>query len=294
VALTDRSRVQKLSRLYKTGESGAELEPWDHFRDAVVAALESINVSHRVQRKVGGALHKETIYGPVRKKSVRGELVETPGEFVVRKPVESLTMAMVEDIRDPIIKKLVVGRIAEFEAKMGKSFRAAIPKDVWAQPLLMDSGVPIKKVRFIKRDETIRPIRDNAFVKPGSTHHLCIFEWTEKGKKRREAVFVSMLEAIDRVKNRQPIISRNHPKRPEAKFVMSLSRGELVLAPKGGNQPMVYNTAASTQGQIYFHLHTDARAAAERQKFVVTANSMSRDARKVTVDPIGRIRWAND
>jgi hypothetical protein len=57
---------------------------------------------------------------------------------------------------------------------------------------------------------------------------------------------------------------------------------------------MVFNTAASTQGQIYFHLHTDARPANKKEKFVVTANSMSHDARKVTVDPLGRVRWAND
>jgi hypothetical protein len=75
---------------------------------------------------------------------------------------------------------------------------------------------------------------------------------------------------------------------------MSLSRGEAVLSPKGDGQLMIFNTAASTQGQIYFHHHCDARMAGERDKFVVTANSMARDAKKVTVDPLGRVRWAND
>ena len=37
---------------------------------------------------------------------------------------------------------------------------------------------------------------------------------------------------------------------------------------------------------------TDARRSSEQAKFVATANSL--DARKVTVDPLGRIRWAND
>ena len=104
-----------------------------------------------------------------------------------------------------------------------------------------------------------------------------------------------MLEAVERLKRRQPIIQRKHPERPDAKFIMSLSRGEMVLDVKGkGSGLFVFNTAASTQGQIYFHAHTNARRADQKARFAVKANSMSRDSRKVTVDPLGRIRWAND
>jgi hypothetical protein len=220
--------------------------------------------------------------------------VQRRGEFVVRKPLESLTQAMVEGIRDPVIKRLVLERLDEFKVSVGKKTAGGIPKEVWARPLLMKSGVPIKKVRLIKRDETIRQIRGGAYVKPGSTHHLCIFEWTEKGKKKRAAVFVTMLEAIQRIKEEKSIISRVHPDRPDAKFIMSLSRGELVLGPKGDGRLMAFNHGVSTDGKIYFRLPTDARPANDREKFIVNANTMSRNARKVTVDPLGRIRWAND
>lgn len=294
VALTDQSRLQKLSKLYKTGETGAEILPWEGFRNSVVDSVKTINVSHRVQRKVTGALHEETIYGPVREKNIRGEIIQRPGEFVVRKPLESLTQAMVEDIRDPVIRKLVVDRLAEFQVTVGKKSAGGIPKEVWTKPLLMKSGVPVKKVRLIKRDETIRPIREGAYVKPGSTHHLCIFEYTEKGKKKRDAVFVPMLEAINRIKQKQPIICRVHPKKPDARFIMSLSRGEIVLAPKPNTGPMIVNTSVSTEGKILFCDSNDARPSSEKRKFSVAVNSMSGDARKVTVDPLGRVRWAND
>src|SRR5207244_13331390 len=105
--------------------------------------------------------------------------------------------------------------------------------------LCMASGVPIRKVRLLKKDETIRAARagrpDETWVKSGSTHHVCIFEWAEpdpkgKPKEARDAVFLSMLEAKRRVKAGEPIIQKRHPDRPDAKFVMSLSRGELVPA----------------------------------------------------------------
>jgi CRISPR-associated endonuclease Csn1 len=294
VALTDQGRLQGLSRLYKNGESGAEIEPWENFRGAVVEIVKEINVSHRVRRRVSGALHEETIYGAVSEKDVRGEKIATKGKFVFRKPVEELTLAMVEEIRDPEIKRIVLERLERFKISRGKKAAGSIPREVWAEPLQMKSGVVIRKVRIYRRDDTIRSISAHANVKPGSTHHLCIFEWTERGESKREAVFVTMLEASRRIRDRQTVISRVHPVRADAKFVMSLSAGEAVLSPKGDSQLMVFNTAASTQGQIYFHLHTDGRAAAERRKYVVTANSMSRAARKVTVDPLGRVRWAND
>lgn len=161
----------------------------------------------------------------------------------------------------------------------------------------MPSGVPIIKVRLTKPELTIQPIRagrpDQAFVKPGSMHHLCIFETQSNGRAKREAVFVTMLEAMNRLNRGEAVIQRTHPDKPDARFVMSLSSRETVLANwKGQEKLLTFKTAASTQGQIYFAEHTDARRSSDQAKFVATANSL--DARKVTVDPLGRIRWAND
>jgi len=169
--------------------------------------------------------------------------------------------------------------------------------------LTMPSGVPIKKVRIIKPEKTIRRLRkegslDQSYVKPGSTHHLCIFEWEEKGKIKREPVFVTMLEATERLKQHEQIIQRIPPVNhdsipPDAKFVMSLSGRELVLADvKGKEILLTFKTAASTTGQLWFASVTDARKSTEYSRVTFSANTL--DARKVTVDPLGRIRWAND
>lgn len=287
IAMTDRSRLQRLAKCRRDEELAP---PWKSFRDDVERAVNDIKVSHRVRRKVAGALHEETIYGATPK----------PGEFVVRKSLESLTVAMTNDIRDAEVKRLVLARLEEHGFDVETTQK--IPKEVWAEPLLMmrkagrNSRRPsvIKKVRLIRRDETIRPLRgDGQFVKPGSNHHLCVFEFVDNGKTKREAVWVSMLEAIERLKRHEAIIQRTHPTRPDAKFVMSISRGEMFLATFKGSERLVwFRTGASTQGQLYFVDHTDARPDKTAVKFVATANSLK--ARKVTVDPLGRIRWAND
>lgn len=285
--------------------------PWgmepDVFRLIVLEKLRHVNVSHRVRRGVRGALHEDTNYGPVWAPTDAGRKEQrADGLFVVRKPVESLTMSEVQNIRDKTIRDLVIKRLADHGIRPGRGADKVPPKKMQEAMagLRMASGVPVKSVRVLRKELTIRPLRhgrlDEAWVKPGSTHHLCIFEWDETDRKGRaktvrDAVFVSMLEAKRRIKAGEDIIQSTHPRRPDARFVMSLSSGEMVLAKlKGREQPalLTYKTAASTQGQIYFALATDARRSSDQTKVVFNCNTL--DARKVTVDPLGRIRWASD
>ena len=208
---------------------------------------------------------------------------------------------MVDDIRDPQVKALVAARLRTYGIEPGGSDK--ISKEVWKEPLFMQrkpgrvaqSPAVIKKVRLIRRDETIRPMKDGKqFVKPGSNHHVCVFEYLDaKGKEKREPVWVSMLEAVRRIREDEPLIKRVHPTRKDARFIMSISRGEMFLGTfKGAERLVWFKTGASTQGQLYFVEHTDARPDKEVAKFATTANSLK--AKKVTVDLLGRIRWAND
>lgn len=299
IALTNRSRLQQLSKIRKAGSFDPQTgevyeldELWGGFRDDVAEKINTINVSHRVERKVAGALHEETFYGPT----------NDPDVFVVRKPLESLSPSEVPLIRDAEIRRIIQSRLEDQGIEVGRGKKVDSKK--WKQalgnvddPVTMASGVPIKKVRVYRKEQTIRPIReggaDAAFVKPGSTHHLCIFEIEEKGQIKRQAVFVTMLEAMDRIKHKRQIIQRTHPEYAEAKFVMSLSSGEMVLAEVDGQTRLLsYNTAASTSQQMRFFDHTDARRRADRKKYAFQPSTLN--ARKVTVDPLGRIRWAND
>lgn len=295
IALTNRSRLQKLAAINRSGgtqRTGEILpEPWSGFRNEVESMIGALMVSHRARHRVTGPLHEETVYGPTLSGPTEKEF--QAGRFVYRKPVSALTLPMIDDIRDSTIRNLIIGRLAKFGLTPGE--KGKIPAEVWEVPITMPSGIPIKKVRLLKSDLTIQPIRQGkAFVKPGGTHHLCVFEsLTRRGTTQRKAVWTTRLEASRRLQAREPLYSRVHPSDPEAKFVMSLSPGDMLVASiKGKERILVFRTSASTQGQLYFVEHTDARPDKKIKKFAATANSLK--ARKVTIDPLGRIRWAND
>ncbi len=307
-ALMTRSRLQQLSKLYtREGMPSDGLPaPWgtpDTFRADVERVVNAINVSHRVRRKVAGALHEETIYGPASKPhraQSNGERpwakdwIEDSTRFVYRKPLDALTLAMIDDIRDRTIREIVIARLAEFG--LAPNEKKQIPNEVWAKPLTMPSGTVIKKVRLLKGDESIRPIRHGAcFVKPGSTHHLTLFCTTSARKSmERVAEFVPMLEAIRRVRNEEPIIRRKHATIPSAEFWMSLSKNEMVLLKHHEREDLYrFDTAASTTGQMWFRHHTAAGKSSEKLG-VVSKSPMTFEGRKVVVDVLGRIRNAND
>ena len=325
-ALTNRSCLQQLSKstqeiawtdsesretIHWRKYSGNRIEsPWEDFRNDVAKAVSRINVSHRPERKVAGALHEETLYGAT------AEL----GVFVVRKPLDNLSPNEVPLIRDAGVRRTIEARLAEHGIEIGRGKKVDSKKLKQAlcdasNPVLLPPsrkrlkkdpharGIPIRKVRVLRKEKTIQPIRrgtaEQAYVKPGATHHLCLFEWQDtKGKTKRDAVFVTQLEAINRVKNGEQLIQRhppaNHPTIPsDAKFVMSLSRGEMVLAETGdGERLLTFRTAAATSRQMWFSEHTDARKSTAYRKLSFMPSTFS--ARKVTVDPLGRIRWAND
>jgi len=293
LALTNRSRLQQLARIRREGgtdQTGEILvDPWPGFREDLKAALQNINVSHRAERKVRGQLHEETLYGKT----------EQEGHWVARKPVESLSANEIEHIRDKGIRRIIIGRLRELGIEYGRGKR--IDAKTWKEAvanLAMPSGVPIKKVRVVKPEKTIQAIRPGtpgeAYVKPGSTHHLCIFEFEDGGKTKREAVFVTMLEAIKRLKHGEAVIQRTHPERPDAEFVMSLSHGEMVEADwKGETKLLVFRTAASTTQQMTFAEHTDARKSTDVKKITCYPSTL-RNARKVTVDLLGRVHPASD
>jgi CRISPR-associated endonuclease Csn1 len=310
IALTNRSRLQRLAGIRR--RSGSEQtgeilpEPWLHFRADAEAAIRQINVSHHVRRKVKGALHKETLYGPTAKphhatatinpdRRHAKDWIEEPKEFVYRKPLEELTPPMIEKIRDPAIRTLVTARLREHGIEP-KCYKKKFPTEVWKKPLTMPSGVPIRRVRIVILSNSIRPIRSGSnFVEPGNTHHVCLFEVPQPdGRSDRDAVFVTMLDAIERVKIKQPIIQRHHPDHPNARFLMSLSMNEMVLLKHKDKEALYrFDTASSTSGQMWFRHHTAAGKSAE--KFgQISKKPSTFDGRKVTVDPLGRIRWAND
>jgi CRISPR-associated endonuclease Csn1 len=294
IVLTSRSRLQQLARIYREGgtETTGEIlpEPWEDFRGDVDRAVNGVHVSHRVRRKVAGALHKDTIYGRA------GD----SGKFVHRKLLEELTPPMVPQIRDRVVRELVTQRLREHGIEPGRG-GGKIPAETWTDPLWLnrEKRVPIRRVRLVIPSESIRPIRDGrAYVQPGNTHHICCFETADaQGQPTLEPVFVSMLDAAERVKRREPLVQRVHPTNPDARFAFSLAGNEMLMLTHDGVEDLYrFDTAASTSGQMWFRHHTFAGRSTDKSGRISKKPSTlcACNPRKVTVDPLGRIRWAND
>lgn len=290
IALTSPARLQQLARLWRAGGTSAtgEIlpEPWHGFRNTVEVAVNAINVSHRPRRKVSGGLHAENPFG------------RTPeaGVFVKRKAVADLSPSEIEKIRDPGIRRLIQQRLRDRGLEYGRGRK--VDKKAWSEALAkicMPSGVPVNKVRLLVNDLTIRPIRNGtAMVKTGEVHHACVFELSdEKGVTRRVAEYTSLLEASDRLRHKQPVVQRQHSTNPDARFLMSLCTGDMLIAViEGSNRLVLVSTLVSTQGRIHIVDANDARPVTRKKDIGKTPNSLV--ARKVLVDPLGRIRWARD
>lgn len=300
IALTNASHLQQLARKYNFKRDRKQFpQPWPNFRGSVISAVEPIRVSHRVLRKVSGALHKETNYG----------LTDEQGQYVYRKNLTDLTLAMVKKIRDHTVREIVIARLKQVGIDDPDHYKGKFKaKEVFKEPLYMKTGlnkitgepkspVQIKKVRigeagtdFIgMKNEDGTPYR---FVKPGSNHHIAIFEYTDsKGNKEREGVVVSMFEAAQRARKGEPMIRRVHPERPEAVFLFSLSRNEMfLLIDKEGNERLCRVQKMDINQGITFRPHEYAGKMSDYDKppIILRLTPNTLNGRKVTIDPIGR------
>ncbi|MBA4491754.1 type II CRISPR RNA-guided endonuclease Cas9 [Paracoccus sp. S1E-3] len=137
VGATDHSMVQRISKMSAANIAnglealaGTILPPWPGLRDDLKTQLDRTIVSHRADhgridaqaRKQGrdstsGQLHNDTAYG------LTSETLNGVPLVVSRKPIDSLTPAMLDKIRDSHLAGLLRHAI---EGKEGKDLKAAI------------------------------------------------------------------------------------------------------------------------------------------------------------------------
>lgn len=297
VALTSRAFVKRLSDFYardRRGEKPDLPKPWKHFWEDVRLKTDSIIVSHRVQRKVSGPLHAQTYYGDTGEDVTKGRV--TYRNFVTRKKLENISVAEIEDVRDPEIKRIVKGHL---EGNGGK------PREAFGEgkyPVLPDKQTGdarnIRRVRIlVKRQrklmapvwpKVITGAEPKSFADPGDNHHMAVFRSAD-GEVHFETV--TLFEAARRLKAREPVIRRNSEQ--GGKFVMSLAPGEVLEFPgENGTKNYRIVTSVWASGQIVLEEHTEAESKVWSRPN--PASILRAGARKVTVDPIGRLRRARD
>lgn len=243
VACTTRSMLQRRSTWESTEESERRLGqkprfpyPWQGIREQAQFALSNIIVSHVVNKRVRGQLHQDTYYGMPSSMQV---LQSNAGEpfVVVRKPVRSLSAKEINNILDPVVKRMVVERYADFGYDILNdkvSISDAKLNAIFAEPLRMPTkdgklGPIIRSARYKKNSTTIKPIRKGtAWVETGSNHHAVLYRTTDaKGNEKQDADVVTLFEAVRRLGAGVPVIQRSLGQGKE--FLFSLQKSELLI-----------------------------------------------------------------
>lgn len=294
IALTDAASIKALSDAAQRAPAerkrrfGSVPAPWPHFVDSVRAQIEEIIVSHRVSKKVTGALHEETIYAA---------LPGSAADRRVRKPLAALSKAEIDAICDPSVKALVVAKLDGGE-----------PKKVFADeknlPFFETRGgrrIPIKRVRISKSVPTFA-LGDRGrtrHVASESNHHIEIFAELDANGDEVEwdGHTVSLAEAYRRVRTGDPVVRRDYG--PNRLFKFSLCPGDTIEWTKNGRADLFVVRGAS-ENRIFLAKSRDARLKdamlkAKDGSYTRPSVNVLRDAvRKLAIGPLGEVSCAND
>lgn len=295
VAHTSPAYVKRLSDYYareRRGEKPRFEPPWKGFHQEVDRKTQAIVVSHRVQRKVSGPLHKLTYYGDTGKEVTEAGI--TYRYFVTRKKVEELSDADIEGrkktrIRDKVVRELVQKHVAQ---RGGTASKAFPPYPALVSP---DTGEAreIRKVRLLVKQQVhlMMPLRPGpkTFADLAGNHHMALYKLPD-GTIRHETV--SLFEATRRLKVGEPVVRRQADN--GARFLFALSPGDILeLTDQKGERGYVVVRYCNEKGRVFYK----PVAMADEPKPEVSFGPLrfaQPGIRKVAVDPIGRVRPAND
>jgi CRISPR-associated endonuclease Csn1 len=307
IALTDDGRIQQLSRAAEWARERGQRKlgsldgPWPNFVDSVREHINQIVVSHRVSRKVSGALHEETIYSPpFRRNAVNGKELQA---VRVRRKLEVITAGEIRDIVDEAVRKLVQDKLSALGGGDGEKVfkvKANLPCFTTAD----GRRIPIKSARVEKRLPA-KPLgvgRSVRHVTSESNHHVEIYaEIKPDGSEGGwGGEVVSTLEAHRRKKAGKPVVEKDHG--PRAKFKFSLAPNEVIECDDGKDGRILWvvrgTTTQNDSPRVFLVALNDARQRKEMDSkaywrpFLNPLRNLH--ARKVAVTPLGEVREAHD
>ena len=308
IGLASDSMIQRLSNAAQVAPQlrrrlfGPLEGPWPNFVDTVRAEINRITPSHRVSKKVSGALHEETIYSRFDPEAPKGSLYREPR---LRKWINELSAKDVHNIADENVRSRVREKLDEVGGDPGKLPDPKDPANLQKLPYMIakEDGrhIPIKRVRV---KVSVQPVAIGTgaaqrYVKLGSNHHIEIYaEPDRRGREHWKGETVTMLAAYSRVKNGAPVVN---PER-RGNLMFSLGPRELVRFDDGPFKGQLFAVRGMTQeggGRVFLVPVNDARSKEEivesklyRRDFVNTLRQWK--TRKIRIDPLGMVSEAHD
>lgn len=270
-------------------------DPWKGFRDELAARARGVIVSHKPEHGTGGRLHEDTAYGPTTEKE-RAEGFN----LVYRKPLDGLTEKEIARIRDLDLRRAMQERVAFHKAGPDRlDAKQAVAKA--AEDLAATAPwAGIRRARLLTKEA--EPIwlagPDGAPYKgliAGDVHHIDIVALTDgRWTGRAATLFEAHRTALPD--------GRAAPCAPAEgeRFVMRLHKGDLVkLEHDGRLRIMRVARLEPANNRVRMAEHVEAGELDKRHadpddpfRWLIVAFDVlrRRKARRVTVDPLGRVR----
>ena len=290
VACCHPGMTQKLSRFWQEEDDPSAPQPhlsrpWETIRGDAERAVAAIVVSHRVRNKVSGPLHRETIYGDTGHDDV-GKRGASYRYFVSRKKVEELSKAdLAKKNRDFWPDQKVRQIIETWVNAHGGDPKQAFPP----YPQRGRNGPQIRRVRLrMKRQMNLMARVSTGFAALDNNHHIAIYRLADGSV---DFDVVSLFEAARRRSAHEPIVRRRRG--DGAQFVMSLAPGD-TLQFSNNHEELQIVTGVWDNGQVPMIDHIDATPTKVTTTRPGPRTIIADGGRKVSVDPVGRIRPAND
>jgi len=307
IALTGPREVQQIARASEAaivrGEASHRLKieaPWPTFIDDARAIVDSMIVSHRVDRRLSGPMHLESNYSrPIR--NIRGEVADFEARHA-RKRVDALGEKDVDTIVDPRVRDAVKKQLRALGQKDPKvAFKGGENLPTLRHGDGRDVSIRRVRVRVNKGLAVVGRGGAARHVAPGSNHHMAVVETVGPSGRvvGREFHVVTMLEAYRRRARREPIVQRDWGAGKRLAF--TLRSGDAVDIEDGGGRCFASVMSVSAN-QIQLIRVEDARPTTEIAKagkaggrLALTPKQFSqRNPRKLMIGSLGDISAAND
>ncbi len=298
IALTKADVVEELSRAAsRTYDTRISLNldevAGEGFLDHVREKVNGIVVTHHVSKRARGGLHKDTIYGH------RAEGVCSQRVRLEDLSAKELTP---EHIPDSGVLNGILAKLKELgESNPEKAFKEGrnLPRVLKSNG---EAGKVIRKVRKLINSNAF-PVGSGEqarYVQTDSNHHVEIVARLNEASEEVawEGHVVSMLEAYQRKRRREPLVKRDHGAGNRFKFSMACGDVFEMEYEKGAREQFIIR-AIETSGRFRFVRLTDARKTADIKTsgewFSKNFSSLSGlHPQKIWFTRLGEMRYAND
>jgi CRISPR-associated endonuclease Csn1 len=286
------------------GEAAHRLKidaPWESFAADVQRVVDSIVVSHRVDRRLSGPMHQETNYSrPI--KDIRGQAMDQDCRHL-RCRVDELSAKDVAAIVDPAVRKAVEAKLAS----LGQPEPKVAFKGGQNLPMMRHGDgreVVVRKVR-IRVSKALVGVGAGSrarSVAGGSNHHAAILlsRSGSDGASRLGIEVVSMLDAYRRRARGESVVRQSYADGRELRF--TIRSGDAVMFDDSDGQRTTAVVMSVSARQIQLIRTSDGRPTSEIEKagkaggrLALTPNLFfSRRPEKIVIMPLGDVVQAND